>query len=349
MLRCYESASVPHKCGGENQTYFGYGLEGVMVSPQPDISTHGRSDPQCPAAQSGQPRQPIWRLYLQEPAPRLALFACDKKLEGGKYNNLASGVSVQTNLVFLSSLQAPKDTPPRRNMLSFASLPGELTAIIRECIPCSDLTTHLSLHVAAGGARLALYDESIWRELCHANGFGGMFSEAIVEGWRKSILILARYQERMGASHSRRYGPLQWTKASVPAGISLAASTYASLVLNPAFASLSFDRRGLVAGQGLAATYLHSRPACSDSRLSSRTVADQIEDATPTQLTHHIGAYALATATPVTHLDILFDHWGSDLDGNTAKEACSFSSELARVQREDGVRVVDVVEGILKW
>jgi hypothetical protein len=233
-------------------------------------------------------------------------------------------------------------------MASFASLPGELTAIIRQSIPCDDLNTHLTLHVVARGARIALYDENVWRDLCYANGFGGMFSREVIEGWRKSVLVLARYQERMGASHCRRYGLLQWAKAfrltSVPASL----SSHSSLELNPAFASLSFDRRALAAGRGLAAAYLHSQPL-DVNNLKGRTIADQIADVTPTQLEHHIGAYALATIPAVSELNIVFDHWGASLDANTAKEACSFTSELACVQRDDGIRVVDVVEGILKW
>ncbi|KAF8609656.1 hypothetical protein BDV93DRAFT_578560 [Ceratobasidium sp. AG-I] len=234
-------------------------------------------------------------------------------------------------------------------MVAFASLPGELTAIIRECIPSDDLTTHLALYIVARGASLALYNENIWRELCHANGFGGMFSKEVIEGWRKSILVLARYQERMGISHTRRYGPLQWAKAPVPRGPPLASYSGTSLELNPAFASLSFDRRALLAGKGIAATYLHSQTANLECHPLNRTVADHIADVVPTQLTHHIGAYSLATAPPVSELNITFDHWGSDFDGNIGREACSFSSDLALVQREDGVRVIDVVEGILKW
>jgi hypothetical protein len=232
-------------------------------------------------------------------------------------------------------------------MASFASLPGELTAIIRECIPCNELATHLALHTVSQGARLALYEEHVWRQLCYANGFGGMFSKEVLEGWRKSILVLARYQERMGDMHCRRYGPLQWAKSSVPAGISRA--SYTSLELNPAFESLSFDRRALVTGHGLGATYLHSRPASPTHEGSSRTVADQIADVTPTQLTHHIASYALATVPTVSQLDIAFDHWGSTMDSDKIRETCSFVSELAQVHRDDGVRVIDVVEGILKW
>ncbi|KAG8744879.1 hypothetical protein FRC10_009249 [Ceratobasidium sp. 414] len=232
-------------------------------------------------------------------------------------------------------------------MASFTSLPGELTALIRQHIPCNDLNTHLALHVVTQGARLALYDEDVWRELCYANGFGGMFSKEVLEGWRKSILVLARYQERMGDLHCRRYGPLQWTKSSIPTRTLDA--IYTSLELNPAFASLSFDRRALVTGQGLGATYLHSRPSSPSPEGRSRTVADQIADVIPTQLIQHIGAYALATVPPVSRLDIMFDQWGSTMDGNSVRQACSFASEPARVQRDDGIRVVDVVEGILKW
>ncbi|QRW05420.1 hypothetical protein RhiLY_04419 [Ceratobasidium sp. AG-Ba] len=232
-------------------------------------------------------------------------------------------------------------------MTSFTSLPGELTAIIRDCIPCNDLNTHLALHVVARGARLALYNEYVWRELCYANGFGGMFSEEVLEGWRKSIIVLARYQQRMGDLHCRRYGPLQWTKSSTPTRT--LGRSCASLELNPAFASLSFDRRALITGQGIGATYLHSRPSSPSPEGPCRTIADQIADVTPTQLTQHIGAYALATAPPVAHLDIVFDHWGSTTDGSAVNEACTFASEPARVQRDDGIRVVDVVEGILKW
>jgi len=234
-------------------------------------------------------------------------------------------------------------------MVAFASLPGELTAVIRECIPCDDLTTHLALYIVTRGARLALYDESIWRELCHANGFGGMFSKEVIEGWRKSILVLARYQDRMGVSHTRRYGPLRWAKTPVPKGVTAKPHIGTPLELNPAFANLSFDRRALVAGKGIGATYLHSQSANLECDPASRTVADHIADVMPTQLLHHIGAYSLATVPAVSELEIVFDHWGSDFDGNIGKEACSFTSEHALVQREDGVRVVDVVEGILKW
>ncbi|KAJ1311486.1 hypothetical protein OPQ81_009973 [Rhizoctonia solani] len=232
-------------------------------------------------------------------------------------------------------------------MASFVSLPGELTAIIRQCIPCDDLSTHLALHTVGRGARLMLYDESVWRDLCYANGFGGIFPKDVAEGWRKSILVLARYQELLGESHYRRYGPLQWTMAQKLAGIH-SPSPRPSLELHPAFSSLSFDRRALAASQGLSAVYLHARPWHTDDQ-KSRRIADQIEDVTPTQLERHIGAYSLATAPAVSQLNILFDHWGASLDANTAKEACSFTSELAQVQREDGVRVIDVVEGILKW
>ncbi|KAG8680899.1 hypothetical protein FRC09_017889 [Ceratobasidium sp. 395] len=232
-------------------------------------------------------------------------------------------------------------------MASFLSLPGELTALIRQFIPYNDLNTHLSLYIVARGARFALYDEDAWREICYTNGFGGMFSKEILEGWRKSILILARYQERMGDLHCRRYGPLQWTKTLIPT--SLPSASYTSLELNPAFASLSFDRRALVTGQGVGATYLHSRPSSPSPEGRSRTVADQIADVIPTQLIQHIGAYALATVPPVSNLNIMFDHWGSIVDGNSVRQACSFASEPARVKRDDGIRVIDVVEGILQW
>lgn len=233
-------------------------------------------------------------------------------------------------------------------MASFASLPGELTAIIRQFIPCNDLNTHLALHTVGRGARLALYDEGVWRELCYANGFGGVFSREVAEAWRKSILVLARYQERIGTSHCHRYEPSQWVEAFRQPSVPLPIALSQSLELNPAFTSLSFDRRALAAGHGLAAAYLHAQP-CNVDNHRGRTIADQIAEVTPTQLGHHIGAYALATAPAVTELNIIFDHWGSALDATAAKEACSFSSELAHVWREDGVRVVDVVEGIMKW
>ncbi|KAH7345042.1 hypothetical protein B0J17DRAFT_624285 [Rhizoctonia solani] len=217
-------------------------------------------------------------------------------------------------------------------MATFVSLPGELTAIIRQHIPCHDLRTHLALHAVARGARLALYDETVWR--CS-------------RGWRKSILVLTRYQELMGESHYRRYGPLQWSTILKSSGMHLPSSC-PSLELHPAFSSLSFDRRALAASQGLSAAYLHAQPWDMDDQ-KSRTIADQIEDVIPTQLDRHISAYALATVPAVSELNILFDHWGASLDTNTTKEACSFTSELARVQRDDGVRVIDVVEGILKW
>ncbi|KAG8690783.1 hypothetical protein FRC11_009138 [Ceratobasidium sp. 423] len=232
-------------------------------------------------------------------------------------------------------------------MAAFASLPGELTAIIRQYIPCDDLSTHLALHIVARGARLELYDEAVWRNLCYSNEFGGIFSRDVTERWRKSILVLTRYQEFMGESHYRRYGPLQWSMTPKPASM-YSPSSGPSLELHPAFSSLSFDRRALAASQGLSAAYLHAKPWGVDDQ-KGRTIADQLEDVTPTQLERHIGAYALATVPAVSELNILFDHWGASLDANTAKEACSFTSELARVQRDDGVRVVDVVEGILKW
>ncbi|CAE6462132.1 hypothetical protein ACGC1H_001708 [Rhizoctonia solani] len=232
-------------------------------------------------------------------------------------------------------------------MAAFASIPGELTVIIRQCIPCDDLRTHLALHVVTRGARLVLYDEAVWRDLCHANGFGGMFSKDVAESWRKSIMVLARYQEFMGESHCRRYGPLQWSM-SLDSASKRSSSLHPALELHPAFSSLSFDRRALAASQGLSAAYLHAQPWGMDDQ-KSRTIADQIEDVTPTQLERHISAYALATVPAVSELNILFDHWGASLDPNTAKEACSFTSELARIQRDDGVRVIDVVEGILKW
>lgn len=233
-------------------------------------------------------------------------------------------------------------------MASFASLPGELTAIIRQFIPCNDLNTHLALHIVVRGARLALYDEGVWRELCYANGFGGIFSRGVAEGWRKSILVLARYQERMGASHFHRYGPLQWTNAFRQTSAPLSVCLSPPLELNPAFTSLSFDRRALAAGQGLAAAYLHAQP-CNVDNHKNRTIADQIAEVIPTQLEYHIGAYTLATAPAVSELNIMFDHWGSAFDATATKEACSFSSELAKVRREDGIRVIDVVEGIVKW
>ncbi|CAE6494494.1 unnamed protein product [Rhizoctonia solani] len=232
-------------------------------------------------------------------------------------------------------------------MAAFTSLPGELTVIIRQCIPCDDLSTHLALHVVARGARLTLYDEAVWRDLCYANGFGGIFSRDVIEGWRKSALVLSRYQELMGESHYRRYGPLQWSR-SLPLASIHPPSSHPSLELHPAFSSLSFDRRALAASQGLSAAYLHAQPWDLDDQ-KSRTIADQIADVTPTQLERHIGAYALATVPAVSELNVLFDHWGASLDANTAKDACSFTSELARVQRDDGVRVIDVVGGILKW
>ncbi|CAE6481505.1 unnamed protein product [Rhizoctonia solani] len=215
-------------------------------------------------------------------------------------------------------------------MAAFASLPGELTAIIRQCIPCNDFSTHLALHTVAQGARLALYDEAVWRDLCYANEFGGIFSKDIAERWRKSILVLARYQVLMGESHYRRYGPLQWSTTLKPASM-YPPSSRPPLGLHPAFSSLSFDRRALAASQGLSAAYLHAKPWDMDDQ-KGRTIADQLEDVTPTQLERHISAYALATVPAVSELNILFDHW-----------------ELARVQRDDGVRVIDVVEGILKW
>ncbi|CAE6422457.1 hypothetical protein BN14_00873 [Rhizoctonia solani AG-1 IB] len=215
-------------------------------------------------------------------------------------------------------------------MSTFTSLPGELTVIIRQFIPCDDLSTHLALYIVARGARLTLYDEAVWHDLCYANGFGGIFSKDVVEGWRKSTLVLARYQELMGESHCRRYGPLQWSR-SLPLTSIHSPSSRPPLELHPAFSSLSFDRRALAKSQGLSAAYLHAQPWDVDE-LKSRTIADQIEDVTPTQLERHISAYALATVPAVSELNILFDHW-----------------ELARVQRDDGVRVIDVVGGILKW
>ncbi|CAE6469635.1 unnamed protein product [Rhizoctonia solani] len=233
------------------------------------------------------------------------------------------------------------------NMAAFSSLPGELTVIIRQFIPCEDLRTHLALHTVARGARIVLYDETVWRDLCHANGFGGMFSKDIMDSWRKSITVLTLYQELMGESHCRRYGPLKWSLAFNSTSIHPSPSP-SSLELHPAFSSLSFDRRALAASQGLSAAYLHAQPWDMDDQ-KNRTIADQIEDVTPTQLERHISAYALATVPAVSELNILFDHWGASLDANTAKETCSFTSELARVQRDDGVRVIDVVEGMLKW
>lgn len=228
------------------------------------------------------------------------------------------------------------------------SLPGELTAIIRQNIPCHDLSTHLALYIVSRGARLALYDEDVWRDLCYANGLGGIFSRGVVECWRKSALIFARYHERMGESHCRRYGPLQWAIASKPTAAPSLHYMHPLLELHPAFASLSFDRRALVLGHGLGAAYVHTQPWDGiDHR--ARTIADQIADVTPTQLEHHVGAYSLAAVPAVSELSIVFDHWGASLDESTAKEACSFTSELARVHRQDGVRVIDVVEGILKW
>ncbi|CUA76685.1 hypothetical protein RSOLAG22IIIB_02152 [Rhizoctonia solani] len=232
-------------------------------------------------------------------------------------------------------------------MAAFASLPGEVTAIICQCIPFDDLHSHLALHVVARGARLALYDEAVWRSLSYANGFGGMFSKDVTESWRKSIMILAQYQELMGGSHYRRYGPLQWSAALNSADL-CPSSLHPSLEFHPAFSSLSFDRRALATSQGLSAAYLHAQPWGMDDQ-KDRTIADQIGDVIPVQLERHISAYALATVPAVSELNILFDHWGASLEANTAKEACSFTSELARIQRDDGVRVIDVVEGILKW
>ncbi|KAG8905237.1 hypothetical protein FRB99_000404 [Tulasnella sp. 403] len=270
-------------------------------------------------------------------------------------------------------------SPSTYSSSPFLNLPGELYQSIRESIgevnyqkPEDEISTHLALREATC-EKLHIYDERFWRLESFRHGIGGFdYQDTIVHkakpstpnanqhaqslSWYDNIrFIRDQLSNHCGDEHLQRLDA--WTKGTelharypaivkAPSRVSfnpLVSSLFLNWWNSPSDLTHLSDRQRAISQ----AFFISSFP----STFSTTAV---IPDVPPvpilTPAAGHLAIFSFATLPPISQLDITFEiGHNTDLKSSAHHPTTKWLETTIHLTRTDGVRIVDVIEGMYNW